>query len=1047
MLFSICIRQRQGSFGCNPQDDKNDQNMSKRELNKAQREAVEYTSGPLLIVAGAGTGKTTVITSKIAYLIEQGLAKPDEILALTFNDKAALEIHDRVDELIDTGYSDIQISTFHAFCQRLMERHAIDIGLSNQFKLLTKTSAWLFVRKHLDAFNLDYYRPLGNPAKHIHELIRHFSKCKDELITPAEYLEYAEGLAKDNGTVNLEEKTRFTELANAYHTYNQLLLDNALLDFGDLIFYTNKLFSEHKNILAHYQKKYKYILVDEFQDVNWSQYHLIQMLVNGHEDSPLERGVAPQGRGVLSHLKNNNKDLTPPVSRELDTLLSRREIARPILTVVGDDDQSIYAFRGASVSNIMHFKDDFPTAKEIVLNENYRSGQKILDVAYQSIQNNNPDRLEIKLKIDKQLKSRSKSESFVTHIHSHNLAEEVKSVIEEITRLKTIDSDAAWSDFAILARANSHVDPFVEALESRGIPYEFLASAGLFRQSEVLDCLNYLKLLANYQDSPAIFRLLCMPFLQFKESDLQKFTYSAKKKSMTYYEALKRCRELDLSHEGVVTCDAVVAALHDGMKKSRTDKPSALLYAFLEKIGYLKYLIARAEKGHAASALIVKQFFDVLGEFEALNPDSHVAHFLEHFTMILDSGDRGDFEQPESTADAIQILTVHSAKGLEFKYVFVVNLVEERFPTRTKGGDIEIPTELIKEQLPEGDSHYQEERRLFYVAVTRAKERLYFSSANDYGGARAKKVSRFLAEIGYTAKDTTPPKNAIEEKRTAERKAQEAVYELPKKFSFSHIQMYETCPYRYKLYHVLKLPTKGSHYFSFGTSMHSTLQAFYERVQALNSATQTSLFGQLPPFAPEGAAGSGRVKVPPLEDLLTLYEQKWISDWYESSKQREEYYEKGKKILRHFYKAQENAWNVPVFLESGFKIKLGDYTLNGKIDRIDQLPDGTLEIIDYKTGKTKETLTAKDKEQLLIYQIAAQELPEYRHLGTPSKLTFYYLEDDVRTTFIGDNTDLEKIKQTMQGVIGKINERDFDATPSKFACDNCDFRDMCDYRV
>lgn len=1011
--------------------------MPKYPLNKAQREAVEYTSGPLLIVAGAGTGKTTVITEKIAYLLENKLAKPEEILALAFNDKAAEEIQERVDELLDIGYTEIAISTFHSFCQRILERHAIDIGLSNQFELLTETGAWLLLRQHLEELNLDYYCPVGNPTKHIHELLKHFSKCKDELISPEDYLAYAEGLSKDNGTANLEDKTRVTELANAYHAYNQLLLDAARLDFGDLIYYVNKLFQTRPNILAQFQTKYKYILVDEFQDVNWSQYNLVQMMAD----------------------------------------------AKAQLTVVGDDDQSIYAFRGASVSNILRFQDDFPKVKKIVLNENYRSNQEILDKAYESIQNNNPDRLEVKLKIDKKLVAAKKAsvilseaparhdlpsgmsgrknpsekkgrdpsampqdDKAVVHIHAATLEDEVKSVVDEIIRLKQIDENATWDDFAVLVRANNHAEPFLNALEMRGIPYEFLAASGLYRQPVILDCINYFKLLVDHCDGVAVFRLLRLPFLHFSENDLQKFTSSAKRKSYPYYEALKRCREFGLSERSVAACDQLISLVHNGLKESRYLKPTILLYNFLEKSGYLNFLKEEEEAGNAAiirQNKQLKQFFDYLETFEKIAPDAHVVNFMEEFENIRNSGDRGKIFDLKDTPDSVNILTVHGAKGLEYKYVFIVNLVEERFPTRTKGDGIEIPLALIKEQLPEGDSHYEEERRLFYVAMTRAKERLYFTSATNYGGVRTKKISRFLDELGYRASDQEAIKQELTEKRAGQvSEKKEIIYELPKSFSFSHIQMYESCPYKYKLAHVLSLPSKGSHYFSFGTTIHSTLQAFYLRVQELNAVEQGSLFE-----TSKKKKSNGSIHVPSLDDLLAIYESKWIDDWYQGAKQKTDYFEKGKKVLRTFYAAQENNWTIPEFLESFFKIKIGDHLLSGRIDRIDKLPDGSLEIIDYKTGKAKEKLATADKEQLLIYQIATEQLPEYKNIGCPSKLTYYYLEDEMHTSFIGDNKDLEKLQQNILETVGDIKAQKFAATPSQFVCEHCDFRDICEFRV
>ena len=440
--------------------------MAKNTLNKAQKTAIEYVDGPLMIVAGAGTGKTTVITKKIAYILENNLATPEQILALTFNEKAAAEMQGRLDEMLSIGYADMQISTFHAFAEKILQNYGLDIGLSNQFKILTETDAWLLMKKNLDKFNLDYYRPLGNPVRHIHEFIKHFGKCKDELITPEKYLEYAEDLRLDKDSVEIEEKSRLNEVADAYHTYNRLLLDNNALDFGDLIFYSVQLLKKRKNILQQFHRRFKYILVDEFQDVNFAQYELVKILVEGGAQ----------------------------------------------LTVVGDDDQSIYAFRGANVSNILRFKEDFKNCKEVVLTENYRSGQKILDVAYKSVVNNNPDRLEVKLKIDKRLVAAGDvKKDEVIHAHLATLDDEAKFTVDEIKRLKEKDKNATWDDFAILVRANSHAEPFINLLQNAGIPYEFLSSSGLFRQDIVLDCYNFFKAVDGYHENTAVYRMLRLP--------------------------------------------------------------------------------------------------------------------------------------------------------------------------------------------------------------------------------------------------------------------------------------------------------------------------------------------------------------------------------------------------------------------------------------------------------------------------------------------------------------------------------------------------------
>lgn len=1004
--------------------------MSQYNLNQSQQEAVEYTSGPLLIIAGAGTGKTTVITQKIAYLIENKLATPEQILAVTFTEKAAEEMLNRVDEVLDIGYVDLQISTFHAFCQRLLEQYGLNIGLPNQFKLLTPTEAWLLIRQNLDKFNLDYYRPLGNPTRHIHELIKHFSKCKDELITPADYLKYAEEVELNKDSVQTEEKSRLTEIASAFHTYNQLLLDNNSLDFGDLIFYAIKLFKERPNVLQVLQNRFKYILVDEFQDVNWAQYQLVRLLglpvmpcTSAITSEALEAGKAGQVGGQL--------------------------------TVVGDDDQSIYAFRGASVSNILRFKDDYPNAKEIVLTENYRSGQKILDLAYQSIQNNNPDRLEAKLKINKSLKSKAKSQkSEVEYVHCATLDDEVRYVVKQISDIGAKEL-VDYSDIAILVRANSHTEPFINALEKANIPYEYQASFGLFHQPIILDCFNFLKVIDSYHESAAVYRLLRLPFLNFFENDLQKFTYLAKKKSISYYEALKRTAEFNLSEEGLKICDKMLNLIHEGMKQSRTEKPTVVLYNFLENSGYLRYLAHEEVQNNRTMVRqihFLKQFLDQIARFEASIPGAQVSSFLENFNYILEAGDEGSLKSLDNVDEAIKIMTIHSAKGLEFKYIFVVNLVEERFPTRKRGEGIEIPLELIKEHLPEGDYHYQEERRLFYVAVTRAKEKLFLTSAEDYGGTRKKKISRFLDEVGYTnltPQPSSPQTIIVKESNdlTVDKNFGEKHTDVNETgyFSYSQINSYQRCPYQYKLAHVLHLPTKGNASFSFGQTMHSTLQQFYRQVCELNLVKQNSLFDSIIIGGDKMSAGG--TKVPTLDELLELYDKNWCGDWYQSKKQREDYYQKGKEILKVFYAAQENNWTVPVTLEGGFKIKIGDCVLGGRIDRIDKLADGTLEIIDYKTGQAKEKISGDDKEQLLIYQTAVQLLPEYKNIGQVGKLTFYYLNDNLKVSFVGDAEELQKLQEKLLKVIALLRSGNFAATPSQHVCSHCDFKDICEYRI
>jgi DNA helicase-2/ATP-dependent DNA helicase PcrA len=975
-------------------------------LNNAQKQAVEHTGSPLLIVAGAGTGKTTVITEKISYLLKNNFAKPEEILALTFTDKAAGEMQERIDEKIKLGYVDMQISTFHNFCLKILREYGLEIGLATDFKQITESEAWVLISKNVHQFELEYYRSLGNPNSKIKSLLGHFSKLKDELINPEEYLDFANKMEILEKSDEIE-KQRIIELAKAYKKYNELLLKNSMMDFGDLIFYAVKLLKERPNILKKIQERFKYVLVDEFQDVNWSQYELI------------------------------------------------REIAKTAeLTVVGDDDQSIYAFRGSNVSIIMRFKDDFKNAKEIVLNENYRSGQEILDFAYESIKHNNPNRLEEKLKINKKLISKSNTKSEIIYNHFNNITEESEYVVDKILEIKKQNKKLVWDDFAILIRANSHADSFLNALEYHNIPYEFLASSGLYRQKIIIDCISFLRVINDFSDDRSFYRLLRMPFLDFKENDMQKLLMWSKKKSIFYYETLKRSRQFGLSEDGVKISEKIIDLVHDGMKLNKKEKVSQVLHSFLEKSSYLNYLTTEEEKGNAEvirQIYQLNQFWNLIKKYEELNPEADVSDFIIYYDNLLESGDEGKMFEPVDTPDSVNIITVHSSKGLEYKYVFIVNCVDSRFPIRRKSAGIEVPKELLKENLLSPDFHYEEERRLFYVAVTRAKEKLFFTSASSYSNNEKtkNKISRFLAEMSFVANISTSPKilkasTFLLEQKKKEIEDQKAnfIYELPKVFSFSQIKNYRDCPYKYKLANILKIPQKSNSSLSFGNSIHLTLEKFYKEIQKINNVKQDSIFG-MP--AEIKNVKINNIKIPSLEELFKIYEDNWIEDNYPSKKVREETFLEGKKILKDFYNENSKKWTIPVCLESSFKIKIGEYLLRGKIDRIDLLEDGKLEIIDYKTGKGKEKLATDDKEQLLIYQIAVQTLAEFRNIGELEKLSFYYLNKATKLEFLGKEKDLDREMKKIEDVILNIKDKNFKATPG-FSCDYCPYKEICEYK-
>ncbi|NCO25078.1 UvrD-helicase domain-containing protein, partial [Candidatus Parcubacteria bacterium] len=676
----------------------------------------------------------------------------EEILAVTFTDKAAEEMEERVDKLLPYGYVDLWISTFHSFCERVLREYALDIGLPADFKVLDNTAGWLLVYRNLDKFSLNYYKPLGNPTKFIQALISHFSHCKDQGIYPEDYLEYAEKLKTRDDMPEDNETERLKEVAGAYQVYQRLLLENSVLDFGDLINYCLKLFKERPPILKKYREKFKYILVDEFQDTNWAQYELIK---------------------ILAEPKNN-------------------------LTVTADDDQMIYLWRSASFNNIIQFSKDFPKAKKISLVKNYRSYQNILDLAYKFIKANDPNRLEYVNKINKKLIAEKKGQGLVEHIHAKTLDEEVRKTIKRILEILKKDKEANYNDFAILVRANDTANPFIRALERAGLPYQFLASKGLYSKPVVLDVISYFKLLDNYHESPAVYRILNMPFLEIPAQDIMKLTQYSYKRTKSLYEAME---ELPLV-PGISspTQEKIVSLL--GLIKNHTilaqkRSVSEILVAFLQESGYLKYLVNKDDKEQLD---LLNQFYKRVKNFEGTTQEPTLNNFMREINLEIESGEQGKLEfDPEQGPDMLKVMTIHGAKGLEFKYVFLVNMVDKRFPTIERKELIELPEDLIKDIKPTGDVHLQEERRLCYVAITRAKKDIYFTSAEDYGGQRKKKLSRFLIEMGYKEKFQISnfkfQNGLLEEKpKILNLKSKISPSYLPEHFSYSQLAAFDKCP-------------------------------------------------------------------------------------------------------------------------------------------------------------------------------------------------------------------------------------------------------------
>lgn len=959
----------------------------KVKLDNKQLQAVKYTKGPLLIVAGAGTGKTTVITERIKYLVLEKNVNPSQILALTFTEKAAAEMEERVDQALPYGYTQMWISTFHSFCDRILRNESIHIGLNPGYKLITEAESILFIRQNLFKLKLNYFRPLGNPNKFLEALLQHFSRLKDEDVTPSEYLKFVKNdkeLKKDK-----EQYLKYLELANAFKEYEQLKAKEGVMDFSDLISNTLKLFRERKSVLAAYQKQFEYVLVDEFQDTNYSQNELAIL---------------------LSGSKKN-------------------------ITVVGDDDQSIYRFRGSSVSNIIQFKQRFPKVKIITLINNYRSTENILNSSYKLIQNNNPDRLEVKENLNKKLISVRKIKGeYPEFIFRERVEDEADAVVKEIIKLiESKNNKFEYKDFAILVRANEHAQNFVTALERSRVPYQFLGPGRLFHQDEIKDLIAYLKVLYNFEDSSSLYRILNMSIFNLNAIEIASLLNYSKRKNYSLFETLEKVDETFLNEKTKEKIKIIYKMISRHLSLVPKETAGQILYFFLEDSGLLKKIVDYKTQAAERVSKNIAKFFDKLKTYEVDHQTASVFDVVDWIDLSMQMGESplaADIDWTEN--NAVNILTVHSSKGLEFPVVFLVNLVAQRFPTRERSEKIPIPQKLIKEILPVGDFHMEEERRLFYVGLTRARDLLYLSAANFYGeGKRERKISSFVYEtlgIDYVEKARNKVKKVNEEIQLSfldfapkEKTEDEKISKVTpiNYLSYSMIQTFNTCPLHYKLKYMLKIPTPQTAAQSFGTSVHAVLRDFYASY-----------------------INENKIKI---DEVDELFKKDWINEGFNSKEHEKRVFDKAKRMVKDYLRKNFNKKNLPLALEYPFSFNIKNLKVAGRIDRIDGIDENKIEIIDYKTGEniTKEK-DLQDNLQLSIYALGASEVKDKILGKDPSDvlLSLLFLDKNIRLTTTRTKEQLEEEKEEILKKAEEMSKSDFACNKSIY-CKNCEYKMLC----
>jgi DNA helicase II / ATP-dependent DNA helicase PcrA len=930
-------------------------------LNPSQLQAVHHDKGPLLIVAGAGTGKTTVITERIRYLVEDQKVDPYSIFATTFTDKAATEMETRLDKVMPFGYRAPWIGTFHSVCERILRQEALEIGLSPSFTIMTKTDTWILIKSHLYDFDLDYYRPLGNPTKFIDALITFFGRLSDEDVDLAEFATLVNHKADAAQTEEeVAEAKRLKELLGAFSTYQLIKQNEKKMDFSDLISQTLRLFRSRANVLSRYQQQFKHMLIDEFQDTNIAQFELI-------------------------------KRLAPPT-------------ANPNLIIVGDDNQSIYKFRSASVSNILQFMDLYPQAKSIVLTDNYRSTQSILDSAYSSITRNNPDTLESKLGISKQLVSHRPDSVLPAVYHFDSYVDEVDWTLAEINRL-IAEEGIDYKDIAILARANSHLDPFVTAFQAAGLPFQRVSNGGLYDQPLISNLITFLKVLTDPADSLTLYSLLSSNLFKLDAKILLEQLIASKNLAISFWQHI----------EGNEYFQDAISLINQYRDQVVSLPVSRLLRNLIEQKEIISHLVEADSIENQISIKNLNLFFNILKQFELNNQNATLPFFMEAFESWEEAGDNPGQAQLEDI-DVVSLSTVHKAKGLEFKAVFIVNLLAGRFPGTDRKDKILVPVELVKETLNSGDEHLQEERRLFYVALTRAKQFLYLTFSPDMGGAKKWKPSGFLTEtsLEITNKSSDTILNPGNASKTALPKT---VINSIEKISYSKIDAFRACPLRFKYSYIDKIPTFSSYQAEYGTALHQILYHLHLSQKTGHPISFEDLDAQFTQ----------------LIDKIIIEEE--LKDIFRNTAHQ---------ALSQYYHQEQHKFGTPIMLEEPFSIRLENGGIvTGKIDRIDKLANGSHIIIDYKTGEVRNQEDVDKDEQLTLYALAARDI---FNISIDSVNLYFFNRNQLVTTTRTDKK-LDNYKKRLEVTWDTIQTSDFAPKASEQNCRFCEFQKICRFVI
>jgi DNA helicase-2/ATP-dependent DNA helicase PcrA len=965
-------------------------------VNDAQRRAIAHSAGPLLVIAGAGTGKTRVITERIRHLLENDASITGEnILGLTFTKKAAGEMKTRVVKAVGERGKDVTLATFHSFCEALL------VELDPGRVILDKCDHWILLRRNLARLRLEKYRRLPDPGQFLNDFLEFFSRCQDELVSCEDFQAYADGLGtkleaergeldEDTYAERADQVALQQEIARAYGASEGLLREKNRVSINSLITGAVELLRKDATLREKLRQRYRYILVDEFQDTNIAQIELLDLL-------------CAEPRNIF---------------------------------VVGDNDQAIYRFRGASFASFSIFEKRFaglqdtddPSRYRVTLTENYRSTPNILRVATHVIgQNARSERFPPKV-----LTTSHPEGEKIRIAELANADEESRWVTGELQRLHR--AGHRWKDFAVLYRQHAHRDQLVEELSHAKIPF-VISKLSILEHPLVRDVLAYLRLIAQPYDDVACARVLAAPAWQMEPEDLVRLTQRASKKRGAALIDILQAPQTELAFDA---SQASVQVLLDFLLAQRKtiNRRSAK-----QILGSVMDWLEIRERVAVQDRKYVTRLAEFVVEWEPKSDTKGLAEFLEYLDYFDQAGGTVSLED-DVPGDAVQLMTVHGAKGLEFPHVFLLRLNNKAFPASERTRVFEFPAELMKEGAPAEQFHIQEERRLFYVALTRARERLTITTLTDKKG----KVPTFVEDLvmdpvvqrrdvaqmaprlaARVPGDEVPSGGAvaaslfpapIDPPRIFSRIASWAETfhppsAEPLKLSPSALDNYRRCPQQYLFGRLWALEEGPRGTLTFGRVVHDTIRRTLAELRKGNKL--------------------------PFEEVRRIFETEWKSAGFEDDYQENEYKKDGLEQLQVFHAGMLESLPEILEQEKMFELPMeNNVIIAGRIDQVNALGGNNVEIVDYKTGKPKKDLDARRDLQLSIYALAAVEIFEWN----PVRLVFHYLQNNQIQTTTRDAKQLQEAQNIVQEAAADIRAGQFPPKPG-YLCRNCAYRPIC----